>query len=101
MDVVQENIQTGETIIGYTFNDKHLLWQAIQTSGISSVPKNNRLAVFGDTALNKVLCRRWFHLNLSKGEFASIVLAGLTFVHRRLDDDQKRGPELESYQGWI
>ncbi len=101
MDAAQAKIQTGEAIIGYTFTDKQLLWQAIKTSGIGSVPKNTRLAVFGETALNKMLCLRWFQLNLSKGESASIVLASLSVVPRRLDDDQKRGPELESYQGWI
>ncbi|KAL9626064.1 MAG: hypothetical protein Q9164_007953, partial [Protoblastenia rupestris] len=66
MEDAQSKIQNGETIIGYTFNDKRLLWQAIQTSGIGPVPKNTRLAVFGDMALNKILCRHWFQLNLSK-----------------------------------
>lgn len=90
MDAAQAKIQTGEAIIGYTFNDKRLLWQAIQTSGVGAVPKNTRLAVFGETALNKMLCRRWFELNLSKGESVSIiVLASLTFlmqaIGRRLE----------------
>lgn len=101
MDAAQAKIQTGESIIGYTFSDKHLLWQAIQTSGIGAVPKNNRLAVFGGTALNKLLCRLWFQLNLSTGEFASLVLANLSFVYRRLDDDQKCGPELKSRKRWV
>ncbi|KAF7510029.1 hypothetical protein GJ744_007133 [Endocarpon pusillum] len=72
MDAAQAKIQTGEAIIGYTFNDKRLLWQAIQTSGTGAVPKNTRLAVFGDTALNKMLCSRWFALNLSKGDWTTI-----------------------------
>ena len=101
MDAAQAKIQTGETIIGYTFNDKRLLWQAIQTAGIGTVPKNTRLAVFGETALNKMLCHRWFQLNLSKGESISVVLASLRFWHRRLDDDQKHGPEFPSSTGWI
>lgn len=80
MNAAQAKIQTGEAIIGYTFNDKRLLWQAIQTSGDGAVPKNTRLAVFGDTALNKMLCSRWFEKNLSKGESVSIiVLASLIF----------------------
>ncbi len=101
MDAAQAEIRTGESIIDYIFTDKNLLRQAIQTSGAGPVPKNTRLAVFGDTALNVALCRRWFQLNLSKGESASILPASLTSVPSRLDDHQKHGPELDSYQRWI
>lgn len=68
MDAPQAKIQSCETIIGYTFKNKTLLYEAIQTAGIGVVPKNTRLAVYGDSALNKELCRMWYNMDLSKGE---------------------------------
>lgn len=64
-----------QSIIQYTFNDKLLLCQALQTSGNpiiwrniwTPVPKNTRLAVYGDAAFNKALCHMWFSTELNKG----------------------------------
>jgi len=67
MDAIDHKIQTCEAIIGYTFRDKRLASEALQTSGIGTVPKNTRLAVYGDVALNMALCRLWYPAGLDKG----------------------------------
>jgi hypothetical protein len=75
MDNIEEKLQFCESLIAYTFNDKLLLCQALQTSGTyinwrgnyTRVPKNTRLAVYGDIALNMALCRLWYPTELNKG----------------------------------
>lgn len=62
-----------ESLILYTFNNKVLLGEALQTTGYSiiwhdaHIEKNDRLAVYGDIALNMALCRLWYPKKLNKG----------------------------------
>lgn len=75
MENIGEKIQLCELRIMYTFKKKLLLCEALQTSGYPThwegtsvwVPKNTRLAVYGDTALNMALCSLWYRKNLDKG----------------------------------
>jgi dsRNA-specific ribonuclease len=86
MDANQLKIQSCESIIDYTFNDKRLICEALQTAGAGTfmyhgawtpVPKNTRLAVYGDVVLNMALCRLWYPKDLSKGTTASFRLSTL------------------------
>jgi hypothetical protein len=63
--------QTCETIIGHIFKNKLLVQEALQTAGTGPVPKNTRLAVYGDAALTMMLCRQWYNMSLSKGDYNS------------------------------
>jgi hypothetical protein len=64
-------------IIGYVFNDPHVLWEALQMagSGVSVIGKrsvpdgNKRLAVLGDLALEIILCKKWYDGGDSKGMY--------------------------------
>jgi hypothetical protein len=64
-----------EDIIGYEFNDPHVLWEALQLagSGVSITGMrivqngNKRLAVLGDLALDIVLCKKWYDGGESRG----------------------------------
>lgn len=76
---VEAKIENCEAIIGYNSNNKRLLCEALQTSGNGAVlfnnvwtqvPKNTRLAIHGDIALNMALCRLWYPSGLSKGAIA-------------------------------
>ena len=79
MDNIETKLQLCESRIAYTFSNKLLLCEALQTSGYgifwqdvyTSVPKNTRLAVYGDTALNMALCSLWYPKGLSKGLMTS------------------------------
>lgn len=79
MGYVEESVQRCESLISYTFKNKLLACEALQTSGYhvswhgthTPVPKNTRLAVFGDTALNTALCRLWYPKALDKGAMTS------------------------------
>jgi dsRNA-specific ribonuclease len=85
MDTIELKIQSCESIIDYTFNDKCLLCEALQTAGAgtpmywhgawTTVPKNTRLAVYGDVVLNMILCRLWYAKDLNKGTITSFLLS--------------------------
>lgn len=70
------HVKKCEGIIGYKFNDPHVLWEALQPpgSGVSSTETrivqegNKRLAVLGDVALEIVLCKRWYDGGESRGK---------------------------------
>lgn len=69
------HVKKCENIIGYTFNDPHVLWEALQLagSGVSSTGTrivqdgNKRLAVLGDLVLEIVLCKKWYDDGKSRG----------------------------------
>ena len=101
MAAVESKIANCETIIGYTFSNKRLLHEALQTSGVGAVPKNTRLAVYGNMALNKELCHLWWTMDLDKGKTALFSLLNIVFakahtIARKLDGDQKHCPEFGS-----
>lgn len=81
MGNVEEKVKLCESIIAYTFNNKLLLCEAVQTSGAcinwrgtyTPMPKNTRLAVLGDMALNMTLCRLWYPKGLDKGAITSCI----------------------------
>jgi len=73
MDAAQK-IQRCETIIEQTFQNKDILHEALQTAGTGRIPKNTRLAVYGDAALNTMLCRQWYKANLSKGDYTLLAV---------------------------
>ena len=57
-----------ERVIGHTFNDPLILWEALQAAGStvrSAGPRrfpdgNKRLAIIGDTVLKLVLVTKWY-----------------------------------------
>lgn len=61
MDHNRQNVmvKAAETVIDYIFNDKELLWEALQAAGSNMAnlyPEGNkRLAMIGDTVLRLVL----------------------------------------------
>lgn len=64
-----------EDIIGYNFADPLILWEALQGSGSGNTfagtrrfPEGNkRLAILGDTILQLVLVRDWYHTARVRG----------------------------------
>ncbi|KAI4266327.1 MAG: hypothetical protein L6R38_008818 [Xanthoria sp. 2 TBL-2021] len=70
MGTPQMNIAVNgaQSIIGYAFRDRFLLWEALQSAGSPvllaggrNIPNGNkRLAVLGDTVLQLVLVEQWY-----------------------------------------
>ena len=66
-----------QSIIGYGFNDRLILWEALQAagSGVSSAGTrrfpdgNKRLAIVGDTVLKLVLVSEWYESADTRGMF--------------------------------
>ena len=75
MENIAETIQLCELRIMYTFKNKLLLCEALQNCGYAinwhgtntTVPRNTRLAVYGDIALNMALCSLWYRKKLGTG----------------------------------
>jgi len=73
-------LQRAETIIGYAFHDKTLLWEALQIAGSGetriggrNIPKGNeRMAVYGDSVLSAMLSESWFHKDATKGQLDGV-----------------------------
>ncbi|KAL8769521.1 MAG: hypothetical protein Q9209_004582 [Squamulea sp. 1 TL-2023] len=69
-----------EAIIGYTFNDKFLLWEALQAAGSNVsiagtrtiTDGNKRLAVVGDKILELVLAERWYGSGQVRGTWDEV-----------------------------
>ena len=62
-----------ENIIGYTFDDPYLVWEAVSAAGsITSaggrhfVNGNKRMAVVGDTLLQLALAESWYESPLER-----------------------------------
>ena len=74
------NIEACERIIDYEFRDQALLAQALNASGAalilgdSRVETNRRLAIYGDVAMTKILCAKWFRTGLSQGKTSFLLL---------------------------
>ncbi|KAH7092615.1 ribonuclease III domain-containing protein [Paraphoma chrysanthemicola] len=78
MDTVEEKIAKVEEIIGYSFTDKLLCAEALQTAGapnnrltvngtLHAVNKNDRLAILGDSVMTVVLCEFWYGYQNGQG----------------------------------
>lgn len=69
------NLEAVQDIIGYQFNERLILWEAMQAAGSmvrsaggrEFVDGNKRLAVIGDTVLQLVLAERWYGGGTSRG----------------------------------
>ena len=68
-----------EDIIGYTFNNKVLCAEALNTAAdaksvcviggfFKKIPKNNSLAIYEGSAATLHLCKLWRELNLEPGK---------------------------------
>lgn len=71
-----EKVQQCEAIVGYTFNDPHLCWEALQVAGSGvtwtgvrhiGTDGNKRLAILGDFVIAVALSRDWYPNGGSKG----------------------------------
>lgn len=84
MGTPQMNIAVNgaQSIIGYAFRDRFLLWEALQSAGSPvllaggrNIPNGNkRLAVLGDTVLQLVLVEQWYAGGQARGTVPSIIL---------------------------
>ena len=78
------NVTRGvERVIGHSFNDPLILWEALQAAG-SSVRSagsrrfpdgNKRLAILGDTILKLVLVSRWYDSADIRGSWGLLIVA--------------------------
>jgi ribonuclease-3 len=67
-----------EEILGYTFNDRNCLWEALQAPGSGVLVAgtrritegNKRLALKGDAAIKNVIIEDWFSSNRPRGELS-------------------------------
>lgn len=76
-----DNITHCERAIAYSFSGKFACAEALNTAAdamacyhdgrsIRKLPKNDRLAVYGDATAQRVLCRRWYTDGYPKGTVA-------------------------------
>ncbi|QKX57866.1 uncharacterized protein TRUGW13939_04986, partial [Talaromyces rugulosus] len=78
--LTKDRISSCEAIIGYSFINIALLIQALNMSTASvrfedswiHVPKNDRLAVYGNSVAESYLCRMWMKRALTKGQWTEI-----------------------------
>jgi ribonuclease-3 len=65
----QTSIPAMETIIGYTFNDKELLWRALHAAGslLGGFDGNKTMAMLGDSVLKLVLLDELITTGASRG----------------------------------
>ena len=74
MSSLDAKIRLCESILDYTFNDRLLCARALNTTGnmvvwedsLRLIPKNQELAIYGDTVLAAKVCRDWLNAGLSK-----------------------------------
>lgn len=72
----KERAVTGiQEIIGYTFNDPALVWEAVSAAGSFTsggnrhfADGNKRLAVLGDTVLQLALAEHWYDGTGARGK---------------------------------
>lgn len=76
---MERNVELCERGIGYTFKNKRQNAESLNMSGnpiyfegqFVRIPKNTRLAVYGDSVAAALLCRKWVHTSLTKGSSVS------------------------------
>ncbi len=73
---MDSKVQAAMTIIGYTFNDPLIVWEALNAAG-SNVMRaggrvfldgNKRLALLGDSILKSALLDDWYIIGQTRGE---------------------------------
>ncbi|KAH7066186.1 ribonuclease III domain-containing protein [Paraphoma chrysanthemicola] len=78
MDTVEQKIAQVEEIVGYSFTDKLLCAEALQTAGLPNnrltvngtshvVNKNDRLAILGNSIMAAILCELWYGYQNDQG----------------------------------
>lgn len=73
---MMDNIHGVEQIIGYSFTDPWMIWEALQAAGSPVniignrrlVDGNKRLALLGDTVLQLALAETWLNANEPRGD---------------------------------
>lgn len=86
-----EKVSRCEAIIGYEFESKTLCGEALNASGDFTaayaqggtprqMPKNDRLAVLGDSVAESHLCNLWFPSGLSIGQWQTPCVKSRTDV---------------------
>ena len=76
-----------ESIIGYVFDDRFLLWEALQAAGSPVVHAggrsfrngNKRLAVLGDTVLQLALVEQWYAGEQARGTITTVTSSLLSY----------------------
>jgi dsRNA-specific ribonuclease len=76
---VETQIATFETTIPYEFDNKVLCARALSTyptmgvieGVLRTLPRNDRMAVYGDAVVESYFCRKWFDAGLEKSTVAS------------------------------
>jgi hypothetical protein len=58
-----------QSTLGYSFQDTHLLEEALDTTGLRSPGSNGRLAMIGDSRLKDVILDDWYASGSSKGSY--------------------------------
>jgi hypothetical protein len=80
MDLLNQKVSLCESILDYTFTNRTLCAEALNTSGTllvwenasQALPRNQRIAIYGDSVIRAQLCRQWWHAtNLTKGIIAN------------------------------
>jgi hypothetical protein len=77
-DLLEVKVENCERFISYIFVKKALCAEALNAAGdgtlfypgngtTCNLPKNDRLAVYGDIVAAQILCRRWYHSGHHKG----------------------------------
>jgi hypothetical protein len=69
------SIETVEKVIGYTFQDKHIIWEALQARGTGLKASggrefsdgNKRLAMWGDNVLDSIFIKHGYESGLERG----------------------------------
>lgn len=73
---LDSKVQAGMNIIGYTFNDHLILWEALNAAGSNIMGAggrvfldgNKRLALLGDSILKSALLDNWYITGQTRGE---------------------------------
>ena len=75
-EVAAAKEQACEAIIGYVFQDKKKLWEALQLTDAGQQPKTDghkRIAVIGDRVLDLILAEEWYARGEPRGKILSRV----------------------------
>jgi hypothetical protein len=75
-----QNVTECEAIIGYTFINKQRCAIALNAAGptvlmsgsFEVIPRNDLMAVYGDSVIASHLCRRWYETGIARGKVLSL-----------------------------
>ena len=67
-------IRKVEKIIGYTFTNSNLCWEALQGKGVNGFSDGNkRLAMYGDSILRMLILKTWYPNDDSRSKEAKTI----------------------------